>query len=103
MLLYREAAVEQDVREPSSKRPAIALALAAALALTVTACVLLGPSDQELKGIRVALDQGALLVDVRTPGEYAEGHLRGAVNVPVGELEGRLDELGVKGAPLVVY
>jgi NADPH-dependent 2,4-dienoyl-CoA reductase/sulfur reductase-like enzyme/rhodanese-related sulfurtransferase len=34
-----------------------------------------------------------LLLDVRTPQEYAAGHLPGAVNVPVDELRSRLDEL----------
>ncbi len=102
-MLSWESAVEQDVHEPSRKRPYVAVALAAVLALTVTACVLFGPSDSELKDIRAALKQGALIVDVRSPGEFADGHLRGAVNVPVGELEGKLDELGGKGDPLVLY
>lgn len=28
------------------------------------------------------INNGALLIDVRTPAEFAEGHLQGAVNVP---------------------
>ncbi len=32
---------------------------------------------------RSLVAQGALLVDVRTPGEYAGGHVPGAQNVPV--------------------
>lgn len=46
---------------------------------------------------------GALLLDVRTPGEFAGGGLPGAVNIPVGELEQRLAEVGDKGRPVVVY
>lgn len=34
-----------------------------------------------------------VLLDVRTPGEFAAGHIPGAVNVPVDELRGRLGEL----------
>lgn len=34
-----------------------------------------------------------LVIDVRTPGEYAQGHLEGSVNIPVEELEGRLAEV----------
>jgi NADPH-dependent 2,4-dienoyl-CoA reductase/sulfur reductase-like enzyme/rhodanese-related sulfurtransferase len=47
------------------------------------------------------LAEGARLVDVRTAGEFAAGHLPGAVNVPVDELRGRLGEL--PDADLVVY
>ncbi len=42
------------------------------------------------------------LVDVRTPKEYAEGHLPGARLIPVGELPDRLAELDPK-KPTVVY
>ncbi|MFM7108067.1 MAG: FAD-dependent oxidoreductase [Planctomycetaceae bacterium] len=35
----------------------------------------------------------AFLLDVRTPEEFAAGHVPGAVNVPVDELRGRLGEL----------
>ena len=37
--------------------------------------------------------RGAFLLDVRSPGAFAEGHLPGAVNVPVNELEATLSSL----------
>jgi len=46
---------------------------------------------------------GALLLDVRTPEEFARGHLPGARNVPVQVLESRLAEVGDPAAPVVVY
>jgi rhodanese-related sulfurtransferase len=33
------------------------------------------------------------LIDVRTPGEYDEGHLPGAMNLPMEQAEARLDDL----------
>ena len=36
------------------------------------------------------LREGALLVDVRTPGEFAAGSVKGAINVPLSELPGAM-------------
>lgn len=46
---------------------------------------------------------GARLLDVRSPGEFASGHLDGALNIPVDVLPGRLAELGEKDVAIVVY
>jgi rhodanese-related sulfurtransferase len=40
-----------------------------------------------------ALAEGRLLLDVRTPEEYAAGHVPDATLIPLQELEGRLDEI----------
>jgi phage shock protein E len=47
------------------------------------------------------VNDGAVLLDVRTPGEFASGHLDGAVNIPVDELADRLGE--IEGDQVVVY
>lgn len=49
------------------------------------------------------VEAGALLLDVRTPAEFAAGHVAGAVNIPVQELRERLAELPAKEQPVVVY
>ena len=41
----------------------------------------------------VVLRDGGVLVDVREAGEYAGGHVPGAVLIPMGQLTSRLDEL----------
>jgi rhodanese-related sulfurtransferase len=44
--------------------------------------------------LRARLDQGSvLLLDVRPEAEYQSGHIRGAVSIPVGDLEWRLEKL----------
>jgi NADPH-dependent 2,4-dienoyl-CoA reductase/sulfur reductase-like enzyme/rhodanese-related sulfurtransferase len=40
-----------------------------------------------------AVSGGVQLIDVRTPGEFARGAIPGAVNIPVDDLRGRLDEV----------
>lgn len=37
-----------------------------------------------------AIHNGAFLVDVRTPAEFAEGSVQGAVNIPLDRLPGQL-------------
>lgn len=49
----------------------------------------------------LAGDAPPVLLDVRTPGEYATAAVRGAVLIPLGELARRLDELDPT-APTIV-
>jgi rhodanese-related sulfurtransferase len=49
-----------------------------------------------------ALESGALVVDVRTPAEYAAGHVPGAVNLPVEEVARWADTLP-KDKPVYLY
>ncbi|MCB9665302.1 MAG: rhodanese-like domain-containing protein [Alphaproteobacteria bacterium] len=46
--------------------------------------------------------EGALLIDVRSPGEFASGHIQGAKNIPVQQLGARLAEVNV-GKTVVLY
>ncbi len=47
---------------------------------------------------------GAVLLDVRTPEEFAEGHIPGSVNLPVGEQRRKSDLLpDDPDAPIYVY
>jgi rhodanese-related sulfurtransferase len=85
------------------RRLAIALA-ACALAFSAVAA---GPAAIEPKalGERIAwADRSLVVLDVRTPEEYAAGHLPGAVNIPHGELAARIGELaGARDRDIVVY
>ncbi len=52
---------------------------------------------------RQLVAEGAMLVDVRSEGEYSDGGIEGSVNIPIQELAGRMDELGAKDGTIVVY
>ena len=41
----------------------------------------------------VRKDPSSYMVDVRTPEEFARGHIEGSVNIPVDDLRDRLDEI----------
>lgn len=47
-------------------------------------------------------DADHILIDVRTPGEFNGGHIAGAVNIPVEELDQRLSEVPTD-KDIVVY
>ncbi len=49
-----------------------------------------GSQTADLKNI---IEQGAFLVDVREPGEFAQGSVRGAVNIPLGTVTSQLSKL----------
>jgi phage shock protein E len=61
------------------RRVAIAAALVATLG-TAAAC---STSEAASLSAAEALPPNTMLIDVRTPAEFAEGHLEGAVNIPV--------------------
>ncbi len=46
-----------------------------------------------MRRIRELVESGAYIVDVREPGEFAAGHLKTAVNIPLSQLRTRLDEI----------
>ncbi|WP_017754211.1 rhodanese-like domain-containing protein [Calidifontibacillus oryziterrae] len=48
------------------------------------------------------IEQGVKIVDVRTAEEYAEGHIPGAVLIPLEEIEGRLSEFNQDETYLMV-
>ncbi|MFV0309651.1 MAG: rhodanese-like domain-containing protein [Desertimonas sp.] len=45
---------------------------------------------------------GVVVIDVRQPDEYADGHIEGAALIPLGELPDRLAEVPIGEAVIVV-
>jgi rhodanese-related sulfurtransferase/uncharacterized membrane protein YedE/YeeE len=60
-------------------------------------------SEHDAPSARQLVEGGAILVDVRSFGEFLAGHIEGALNVPLPELRERVDELGTRARPIVVY
>jgi len=74
------------------------------LVLLLTAC----DTSAERKEITAKawqmMDNGALVIDVRTPEEYAKGHIEGAPNIPHEKIADLIQEIGPdKSREVVLY
>jgi phage shock protein E len=49
----------------------------------------------------VLVKRGAVILDVRSKGEYAGGHIKGSVNIPVDALNSNLNHLKDKSKPVI--
>ena len=47
------------------------------------------------------ISEGAIILDVRTPGEYESGHIKGSLNIPVNKLGEKLNKLNNKQKPII--
>ena len=48
-------------------------------------------------------ERGATVIDVRSSWEYADGHVDGAVNIPLDEITQRVNEIQGMKAPYLLY
>ncbi len=52
--------------------------------------------------LKAAINEGAILVDVRSAGEFATGHIEGSINIPLDQLSFQLQRLK-KDKTIVVF
>lgn len=90
-------------------RPAFWVVVLAAIAVAALATYLLRPQAQAaalssvtVQQLHEAVRSGALVIDVREPHEYAEGHVEGSVLVPLATVGDRAGEFP-KDAPVYVF
>ncbi len=57
----------------------------------------IGPSADYAQLVK----EGAIILDVRTKGEYVSGHIRGSVNISVDQLSANLHRLPNKQVPII--
>lgn len=60
---------------------------------------LLGGSDDSIQ-LTEAIKRNAIILDVRSKGEYAGGHVSGSINIPLQQLQSNVDKLN-KNKPII--
>jgi phage shock protein E len=50
---------------------------------------------------KALVQEGAVIVDVRTQGEFKSGHIRGSRNIPLDSIKNKLPELKKLGKPVI--
>jgi phage shock protein E len=53
--------------------------------------------------VKDKIKAGAKVIDVRSPGEFADEAYPGAVNIPLNVLPAKVAELGPKDKPIILY
>ena len=87
------------------------IALAAGLVLLITAFTgscpiysILGISTNALSKINLKeeLENDGVIVDVRTPQEYASGHIKESINIPLNNISAKKNELTKKYKTIII-
>jgi len=57
-----------------------------------------------MENLRNVLKQkNVSVIDVRSPWEYEEGHVKGSINIPLEEVPARLEEFKKLNGPIILY
>ena len=56
-----------------------------------------------IKLLRKKMSSRHTILDVRTPGEYRQGHIEGAKNIPLDKLAGKGAKIGKPDDTIIVY
>ncbi len=50
---------------------------------------------------KLLTQNGALIIDVRTPEEFKTGHINGSINIPVNKIAGQVSKLKKDNKPII--
>ncbi len=53
------------------------------------------------ESIKEFMEKGAVIIDVRTPGEFQGGHIRGSKNIPLNLISSKTNEIKKLNKPVI--
>ena len=54
------------------------------------------------ESVKEYMDKGAVIIDVRTVGEFREGHIKNSKNIPLGNIFSKVNEIKRLEKPVIV-
>jgi phage shock protein E len=54
------------------------------------------------ESVKEFMDKGAVIIDVRTVGEYKNGHIKGSKNIPLDTINSKVNEIKRMAKPVIV-
>lgn len=54
------------------------------------------------ESVKEFMDKGAVIIDVRTVGEYRDGHIKGSKNIPLDTIFSKVSEIKRMEKPVIV-
>jgi rhodanese-related sulfurtransferase len=53
------------------------------------------------ESIQEFIEKGAIIIDVRSPGEFSGGHIKGSKNIPLNEIGAKINEIKKLNKPVI--
>ena len=53
------------------------------------------------QNIQEFIAKEAIIIDVRSPGEFSGGHIKGSKNIPLNEISSKIDEIKKQNKPVI--
>jgi phage shock protein E len=53
------------------------------------------------ESIQDFVEKGAIIIDVRSPGEFSGGHIKGSKNIPLNEIGAKINEIKKLNKPVI--
>jgi len=53
------------------------------------------------ESIQEFTEKGAIIIDVRSPGEFSGGHIKGSKNIPLNEIGAKINEIKKLNKPVI--
>lgn len=54
------------------------------------------------ENVKDFMDKGAVIIDVRSPGEFRDGHIKGSKNIPLDIISLKINEIKKLNKPVIV-